>query len=136
MYIENPHTVSEILRFALDDNKNKQETRLGGPTNALWRTPSSVKAHEEVHQSALLDSSRRIGQKLKSIFKKPFSFSKMLCQVFNQLFLPIAKNVFSVFKFKDYGSISIQFDGQTAFFLQLLGLSRYGNRFFDVVAYR
>ena len=88
MHIEILHTVSELLRFALDDNKNKQE-------NSPWQTDQHAKAHEEVPQGVFLDSSRRIEQKIKSIFKKPFSVSKMLCQVFNQLFSPIAKNIFS-----------------------------------------
>ena len=86
MYIENLHTVSEILRFALDDNKNKQETRLDEPFNAPRRTPSSVKAHEEVGQGELFNSSRRVGKKIKSFFKKSFIFSKKLLQVFGELF--------------------------------------------------
>jgi hypothetical protein len=77
--------------------------------NSPWRTNQHAKASCSVRQGAFLDSSRRVGQKMKSIFEKLFIFLKMLCQVFNQLFLPIARNIFSILilEFKDYGSISV-----------------------------
>ena len=77
--------------------------------NSPWRTNQHTKASCSVRQGASLDSSRRVGQKIKRIFEKLFIFLKMLCQVFNQLFLPIVRNIFSILilEFKDYGSISV-----------------------------
>ena len=61
-------------------------TRLDGVLHTPRRMKKPTKAYEQVHQGVLHDPSRRIGQKIKSIFKKPFSVLKMLCQVFGQLF--------------------------------------------------
>jgi hypothetical protein len=44
--------------------------------NSPWRTNQHAKASCSVRQGAFLDSSRRVGQKMKSIFEKLFIFLK------------------------------------------------------------
>ena len=55
----------------------------------LWRTDQHAKANFVIRQSESFDSSRRVWKKMKAFFKKLFIFSKMSCQVCEQIFLAI-----------------------------------------------
>jgi hypothetical protein len=49
-----------------------------------------------MHQGALANSSKSFHQNIKDFFKKFFIFSKKSCQVFQQLFSPVLRNILPI----------------------------------------
>lgn len=83
--ITNLSDKNEKTVYKNDPNK----LAFGEPIHAPRRTPKCVKAYGMMRQSVLLNTPRRIRQKVKEFFKNLFIVLKKLCQVFRDVFYRI-----------------------------------------------